>query len=239
MERLDPLDAAQRIVKAGFPNAVAAFLTGSVLTEARTPRSDLDIVILLRGGPAPFRETIREFGWPVELFVHTPTSINYFSNLEAAGHRATTQKMIADGRILVSEEGEAERIQSAAHAYLAVGPPSPSVEEMSRRRYTLTDQLDDFMGASEPTELLYIIGELVTGVSELALLSRLHWLATGKWLPRHLAVSDPDLSRRLLDATKSAITSGKKRQMEVIVHEILERVGGPLKEGYRVGVVTP
>jgi hypothetical protein len=238
MEPLNALESAQRIVRARFPNAVAAFLTATALTETRTLTSDLDIVVVLPGGPAPFRESTREFGWPVELFVHTPASITHFSKLEAVGHRATTQKMIVDGAILVSVQGEAERIQLAAQEHLSMGPPRPSDAEMRKRRYLLTDQLDDFMGTSEPTELLYIVGELVIGSSELALLSKLHWLASGKWLARHLAVSDSEISERLVEATKSAIANGEKHQMEDIVREILERVGGPLKEGYRAGDVA-
>ena len=66
MEQLDALDTAQRIVSARFPYAAAAFLAGSALTARRTSTSDLDIVIVLKGRPAPFRETIREYGWPVE-----------------------------------------------------------------------------------------------------------------------------------------------------------------------------
>jgi hypothetical protein len=227
------LDVAQRIVELRFPDAVAAFVSGSALTDGRTFTSDLDIVIVLRGGPAPFRETIREFGWPVEIFVHTPTSIDYFSTLEAVGHRATTHKMIAEGHILLSVDGEAERVRAAAYTSLSQGPPPPSIAEMNKRRYALTDQLDDFLATTDPTELLFIVAQLVTGSSELALLSKLHWLATGKWLARHLAVSDPDLSTRLVKATKRAVADGEKNQMEGIVREILERVGGPLKEGYR------
>jgi hypothetical protein len=104
---------------------------------------------------------------------------------------------------------------------------------MNRRRYSLTILLDDFLATTDATELLLIVAELVTGCSELALLSKLHWLATGKWLARHLAVSDPDLSKRLVEATKCAVADGDKEQLESTVREILERVGGPLKEGYR------
>ena len=233
MDHQNALDVAQRIVESRFPDAIAAFVTGSALNDEPSITPDLDMVIVLPGGPAPFRETIREFGRPVEIFVHTATSLDYFSTLEAVGHRATTHKMIAEGHILLSVDGEAERVQAAAYASLWQGPPTPSVAEMNRRRYALTDQLDDFLATSDPTELLLIVALLVTGCSELALLSKLHWLATGKWLARHLAVSDPDLSRRLVEATKCAVADGEKDQMASTVREILERVGGPLKEGYR------
>lgn len=233
MDRHDALEVAQRIVHERFPDAIAAFLTGSALTSRRTPTSDLDIVIVLNGRPAPFRETIHEHHWLVELFVQSPASIKYFSDLEAASQSAATMRMIADGHILVSVDGEAERVQLAALNRLAEGPSPISEEEMSRRRYSLSDQLDDLIGATDPTELLYISQQLVVGASELALLSRSQWLSSGKWLPRDLDISDPDLSRQLLEASKEIIVSGDKRQMENVVREILGRVGGPLLEGYR------
>lgn len=236
MEPAEALEAAQRIVEARFPEAIAAFLAGSASTVHSTTKSDLDILIILGGGPAPYRETIHEFGWPVELFVHTPPSIQYFSHLEALGHRATTQKMAADGHILVSVEGAAEQMQADATKLLAAGPPPLTDDETEKRRYELTAQLLDFMGTSDHNELIYVVGQLIIGTSELALLTRSHWLATGKWLPRHLAVSDPELSQRIMEATDLVMRSGDKRQLETVVREVLERVGGTLTEGYRHGV---
>lgn len=86
----------------------------------------------------------------------------------------------------------------------------------------------------ELTELFYIAEQLVIGTSELALLPKSRWLASGKWLPRHLEASDSTLSWRLAEATKAVLVHGEKLPLEVVVREILERVGGPFSEGYRV-----
>jgi hypothetical protein len=239
MERLDALEAARRILNVRFPDARAAFLTGSALTSRITPTSDLDIVVVLKGSPAPFRETIREYGWLIELFVQTRESIKYFSELEIADHHATTLRMIASGKILISLEAEAESVQAAAIDRLKKGPLAISVEEMRRRRYALTDQLDDFIGATDPIELLFIGQQLVVGTSELALLSKSQWLASGKWLPRYLAENDPELALQLYRAIESVISHGEKRLMEIAVLEILERVGGPLAAGYRAAGEIP
>ena len=239
MERLDAIDSAQRIVNARFPDARAAFLTGSALTPRLTSTSDLDIVVVLQGRPAPFRETIREYGWPVELFVQSPASIKYFVAKETSEHCAPTLKMLSDGHILVSVDGEAEKLQAEATKHFTTGPSSVSIEEMERRRYTLTDQLDDLIGAADPTEMLYIVHQLLVGASELALLSKAQWLASGKWLSRHLASSEPELSIRLFGAVKAVLDTGVKEPIEEVVREILERVGGPLTEGYRVAGKIP
>lgn len=239
MERLGAIDAAQRIVSARFPDARAAFLTGSALTARLTPTSDLDIVIVLQGRPAPFRENVREYGWPVELFVQSPASIKYFVAKEASEHCGTTLKMLSDGHILASIDGEAELLQTEAMERFAKGSSPISIEEMRRRRYALTDQLDDLIGATDPTELLYISQQLLIGASELALLSKAQWLASGKWLSRHLALSEPELSLQLSIAVKTVLETGEKKQLREVVHEILERVGGPLTEGYRVAGEIP
>ncbi len=239
MERLSPIDAAQRIVSARFPDARAAFLTGSALTRRLTSTSDLDIVVVLQGRPAPFRENICEYGWPVELFVQSPASIKYFVAKETSEHCAPTLKMLSDGHILVSVDGEAEQLQSEAIERFAKGPSSISIEEMERRRYALTGQLDDLIGATDPTELLYITQQILVGASELALLSKGQWLASGKWLQRHLVLSDPELSIQLSGAMKAVLETGEKEPIEDVVREILERVGGPLTEGYRVAGEIP
>ena len=239
MERLGAIDAAQRIVSSRFPDARAAFLTGSALTRRLTSTSDLDIVVVLQGGPAPFRETIREYGWPVELFIQSPASIKYFVVKETAEHHATTLKMLSDGHILVSVDGEAEKLQTEAIERFAKGPSPISIEEMERRRYALTDQLDDLIGATDPTELLYITQQILVGASELALLSKAQWLASGKWLPRHLALREPELPMQLSSAIKAVLETGEKEPIEDVVREILERVGGSLTEGYRVAGEIP
>jgi Nucleotidyltransferase domain len=234
MERLDALDAARQIVSTRFPAARAAFLTGSVLTAHRTSTSDLDIVIVLEGPPAPFRETLREHGWPVELFVQTLESIKYFSELEAKDQSGVTLKMISDGFILHSVNGLAEQIQTDATKRLAKGPDSLSEHEMRRRRYLLTDQLDDLIGSTNPTEIMYITQQLLVGCSELALISKKKWLSSGKWLARTLATTDPDFSDRLYQATRSVLVDDDKEPMKAVTREILKRVGGPLTEGYKV-----
>ncbi|MEU5117082.1 nucleotidyltransferase domain-containing protein, partial [Streptomyces longwoodensis] len=75
---MDVLDVARALVLERHPDARAAFLGGSVLTSRRTARSDLDVVVLLDGPPAPYRESLRYGDWPVELFVHTEDSWHGF-----------------------------------------------------------------------------------------------------------------------------------------------------------------
>ena len=52
---VDPVGAARAFVADCFPTACAAYLGGSTGTVFQTPTSDLDIVVVLDGEPAPFR----------------------------------------------------------------------------------------------------------------------------------------------------------------------------------------
>ena len=112
MERLEPLIAARRVVDETFPSAIAAFLAGSSLTSERTSTSDLDIVVVLEGPPAPYRETRRAYGWLVELFVQTPSSLRHYWAKETQALRSPMLRMCADGVVLVSVDAFAEDVQT-------------------------------------------------------------------------------------------------------------------------------
>lgn len=110
----DPLEAATRLVAERFPDAAAAYLGGSVLTARRTATFDLDIVVLLDGPAAPFRETLRYEGWVVELFVQTRSSMRHYWDKDAAARRTPLLRMCAEGRVLVSRDGEVELLAAEA-----------------------------------------------------------------------------------------------------------------------------
>ena len=234
MERQEPIDAAQSLVSERFPTAIAAFLAGSVLTSRRTSTSDLDIVVLLSGPPAPYRETLRVKGWIVELFVQTPTSLRYYWNKETEAGRAPLMRMCAESHVLTTSGNAAADVQTEARKRLASGPPPVLPETLSHRRYVLTALLDDFRGATDPAELVYIACALLNSASEIVLLSESSWLGSGKLLGRLLTEVDAGLVDRLANGQRELMRSGDKDPLELAVIEALDRAGGPLAEGYRV-----
>ena len=240
MDRPEPLVAAADVVARRFPDATAAFLVGSVLTERRTETSDLDVVAVLAGRPAPYRETLRHDGWPVELFVHTRASLRHYWELDARARRAPLLAMCARGTVLVSEDEAAESIQAEARERHARGPGPLSEEEMTTRRYVLTDLLDDFRGCQDPTELAFIASDLLLAAGETALLASGGWVSRGKWLPRRLADLDADLLSSLRTGHEAVVRDpSAKAGLERAVLRVLDRAGGPLTEGYRVAGQEP
>jgi len=232
VEEKNPLDVARALVSERFASALAAYLSGSALSPQRTSSSDLDIVVLIEDASAPFRETLRYDGWLCELFVHDAASFDDFTTREIAHRRSPLLQMCADGAILVSRDGTAERYQALAREKLNDGPPPLTTAEIDHLRYSLTTLLDDFNDAIDRAEFLYIATQLFVKASELDLSIKNQWTGTGKWMARRLAASDPLVLERLSSGYDDAIGTNKRTALRTIVTEILDAAGGPLAEGY-------
>lgn len=224
---MDPVDDARALVNEKFPTARAAFLGGGVLSDRRTATSDLDIVVLLDGPPAPYRESLRWRGWPVELFVQDETAISAWFALDAARRRPTLARMCTDGEVLIDVEGTAAVVRGQAQSVLAAGPPAVEQRELDRRRYGLTDLLDDLAGSSDPGETMLIRWNVLVQTSELALLLAGAWLGGGKWLLRELRAADPVLAGQLMAA------HDRSAELAELAEMVLARGGGRLWAGYR------
>ncbi|MCX5384531.1 nucleotidyltransferase domain-containing protein [Streptomyces sp. NBC_00083] len=229
----DPILTARDLVRDRFPGARAAFLAGSVLTARRTPLSDLDIVVLLDGPPAPARENLVYRGWPVELFVQTEAVWHGFADRETAQRSSPLLAMCAEGMLLVDTDGLGASLQSEARERWAAGPPPLSGPERDYLRYVLTDLLDDLRGCADPAERVYLVAHMLQRASELVLLVGGVWLGGGKWLSRRLAEAAPDVHRALHEAAAQAI-AGDGTGFAAVVGEVLDLAGGPLWDGYAV-----
>ncbi|MFF4648494.1 nucleotidyltransferase domain-containing protein [Streptomyces sp. NPDC001380] len=228
---MEPLETAQEIVRTRFPQARAAFLAGSVLTARRTPASDLDVVVLLAGPPAPFRESLVHRGWPVELFVQTEQDWRAFAERETAARRSPLPAMCAEGVLLVDADGLGAALQAEARERFAAGPPPVPADVLDDHRYVLTDLLDDLRGCADTREQAYLAAALLLRASEFALLARGHWLGSGTWLSRRPAEADLSLHDRPAQAAAEA-AAGRSGRLADVVEEVLDRAGGPLWAGY-------
>ena len=233
-DRPDPVTAATAFVADRFPEAAAAFVGGSALTEHRTPTSDLDVVVVLAGPPAPYRETFEQDGWIVEAFVHTRQSLDEFWDDDAGRRVCTLLRMCAESVVLADPAGIATEIRSTAAARIAAGPEPLTDEERDRLRYGLTDLLDDMAGCDDEAELHFIAGGVVREVSVLALALAGEWSGRGKALARALKVVDPDLLERLVNGHRHVVLYGDTAVLHRAAVDVLLRAGGALMVGYRV-----
>ncbi|MEV4275630.1 nucleotidyltransferase domain-containing protein [Actinoplanes xinjiangensis] len=235
----DPVALAGRLVRERFPQAHAAFLGGSAPTARRTPWSDLDIVVVLDGDPASFRETLRHDGQLVEWFVYTPSSLRYYWRQNVSNRRTPLLRMVAEGVPLIGADGPAITYRAEAAAILDAGPPVPAPDQVAFQRYLTTDLLDDLRGCSDPVEIAFLATTLVLAASDLLLLAGNRWSARGKWLPRRVAEVDPDLPGRLVAAQRAVLADGDREPLVAAVLAVLDRVGGPLQEGFRLAGEDP
>ena len=223
---------AERIVIQRFPSPLAAVLAGSSARGQANAFSDLDIVVVLDGPPAPYRETLRVEGWPVELFVHTDESITYWFGDERAKGSCTLAHMLATGMPLGGPE--VDRLQAFAQAHLAEGPPAWTSEAIEYERYLLTDGLDDLVGARDENERDAVAALVLARAAALRLALARHWQGTGKWQYRLLRDCDPALAERLYAGHRNVVAGGDPAEFVAAVDAVLAPLGGRLTEGFTV-----
>lgn len=167
------------------PKCYLALLAGSVVRGEATSTSDLDIVMMADAPAAPYRESFMAHGWPVETFVHTETSVHdYFAR--NAERCPSLQTVCAEGQIIRDTRALAKRLKDEARAQIEAGPPALTNEEFLEQRYFLTDDLDDFTGAKDHVEALFVLTELLPKACDFIFDTRLEWRGGTKWTPRRL-----------------------------------------------------
>lgn len=231
---LEPVDLARRLVRERFPGALAAVLAGSTAAGRATPSSDLDIAVLIGDGAGDTcRETLRFEGRVVELFIHTRAGLAELFAADVAARRAVLQSMYVTGLVLVDRAGEAADARALAEADLREGPPALEPETVETKRYGLTDALDDLGDTADPVERLAVAGFVLNAAAELLFDHHRAWTGSGKWLPRRLLEADGERGAALLDGHARLCGSGDPVPLIEAASQILDLVGGPLREGYR------
>lgn len=227
-----PIVDARALVAELFPQALWAVLAGSALTDLRTPGSDLDIVVVLPTDDplAPHRDSRHFRGWPVELFVHDEHTLNHYLAKEVPQRKPTLHRMVANGAVLT---GDPTPWQAQCQSALAKGPAPLTAQERELGRYVLTDLLDDLVHAADSGERSVIAVTAWTAAAQQSLAFADRWAGAGKWLVRELRGLDTELAERWLAAYPDLSA------IELIVREILERLGGPLFDGYQVSGERP
>ncbi len=235
MTRQPPIDAARLFIAERFPGCLAAFLAGSLVRGQATATSDLDILVIVGPDETTFRESLRAFDWPVEVFVQTVAAHRVFAAKDAARRRPSTSRMVCEGLILRDGDGLATRLKAEGCALLAAGPPPLTRSELDLARYGLTDLLDDFLGSEQFVESLIIAGELAVAAADLIVDRHGRWRGRGKWLLRALSEHDPALAIQLTGAMDAFCRRNDKTPLVDFVEQALDLAGGRLWEGFRIG----
>lgn len=151
MQQYKPVEAASLFIDEFFPQCQGAILAGSVVRGEATDTSDLDIVIFDNKISSSYRESLIQFGWPIEIFVHNLTSYQSSFDSDVERARPSLPRMVAEG-IILKDEGIIESIKIEAKKLLDKGPDEWLKETINFKRYFLTDTLDDFIGCTNRAE---------------------------------------------------------------------------------------
>jgi predicted nucleotidyltransferase len=232
-ERLQPVEAAKCFINKRFPDCEGAFLAGSVVRGQATETSDLDMIVFDDSVSMSYRESLIDFGWPIELFVHSLTSYQYIFQIDYLDGVPTMQRMIAEGLIL-KDKGKMESIKEEAKSIMEQGPEKWT-DEIPNRRYFITDVLDDFIGSDNRAEEIFIANRLADQLQEFVLRANGKWVGRSKWVIRSLKLYDEKLAEEFVEAFDLFYKEGEKSKIIELTDKVLEPFGGRLFEGFSIG----
>lgn len=231
---MKPLEAAQQFIQKHYPDCKAALLAGSVTRGEATETSDLDIVIFNKNNNSSYRESLIDFGWPIEVFVHNETSYKQFFETDKKRARPSMPRMVYEG-IVLKDDGLLEAIKKEAKEILDNGPDEWTRETIDLKRYFITDTLDDFIGSEQREEAIFITNSLAELTSEFVLRTNRKWIGASKWVYRTLKDFDEEFAYRFVASFDSFYRNGDKSKIIQLVDEILQPFGGRLFEGFLMG----
>ncbi|MCB8823281.1 nucleotidyltransferase domain-containing protein, partial [Microvirga rosea] len=169
------LNAAQRAFSNRFAEADFAFVAGSIMRGTGTVGSDIDLVVVFPSLERAWRESFEEDRFPVEAFVHDLETLSYFMDLDVKNGCPVMVSMVASGEVIGPEAVAGKRLQAAAQATLAKGPPPLSGPSYDALRYQISDLADDLRGERSPEEVFAIATALYQKLGDLILLGRGAW----------------------------------------------------------------
>src|SRR5215216_6499985 len=141
--RISPVGAARAIWRGRYEGARVVFLGGSVLRGEATPTSDLDVVVVYERLPNAYREAFVYGGWPVEAFVHDAETLEQFFEVDRRRGLPALMSMVWEGVEVPGPSEFSAGLKRRAGGLIEAGPPAWDEEELTLRRFRLTDWVDD------------------------------------------------------------------------------------------------
>lgn len=237
MERKTSLDElieiTGEILRAKYASAEFAFLSGSFVRGEATAFSDLDIVVVYKQLPNAFRECFYFRKFPVETFVHTPETLNYFYASDAKTFVPSLAAMVAEGIEVPAKTDLSARLKHSASEILS-NPPKISDEEIRDFRGWLTDLIDDIRAPRSKEELTASGATLYAALAEFYLRTNGAWSAKSKSVPRALRKLNFEFQQRFCESFERLFVAGEAVKVIEMTEELLAPHGGFLFDGLRL-----
>jgi hypothetical protein len=223
------LVAAGDLVASRFPGATSAILAETAVGERRSPKSDLDLVVIEEAAE-PRWEGLHGGRWPVEVFISDPGGWERYAAHEVRERRPVVLHITATG-IPLTNNGMTRDIQVAAQQLLAQGPNPLTTSELALHRRLLTDLIDDLEDAGQGPESQFVIEATFRQSAELWLMMNCQWLGSGKWLARAFSEKAPELTTELAGAVQVA-HQGDISRLLAVAGFVLDGSGGPVRSDW-------
>ena len=230
--RVSPVGAARGFWRERYAEARVVFVGGSVMRGEATPASDLDVVVVYESLPGAYREAFVYAGWPVEAFVHDRETLERFFEMDRLRGLPALMSMVGEGVEVPGPSEFSARLKRRAAELLEAGPPLWDEEELTLRRYRLTDWVDDMRFPRSPEELVATGAYLYQDAADFYFRARGLWSAHSKTIPRRLRQTDPAFAGKFLAAFDALFTEKRPEPAAALVAEMLEPFGGLLFDGF-------
>ncbi|MGI9449817.1 MAG: nucleotidyltransferase domain-containing protein [Geminicoccaceae bacterium] len=231
--RQELVAVARKIRAARYPSSKLLFLAGSLVRGEGTITSDLDLVVMYEQLDAAYRESFYHQKWPVEAFVHDPSTLDYFfRSVDRVNGVPSLPNMVAEGIEIPHPSAFGRRMKSLAESVIAEGPPAWSRRDSDLSRYMITDHIEDLRAPRSHHEAFATLSILYPALANHYFRSKGHWSAKGKTIPRALKSHDAAFAKRFLSAFDMALSSQEMSGVIEVAAEVLKSDGGFLFDGY-------
>lgn len=225
-----------------------ALICGSRVTGDATPRSDLDVQIVLAEG-TPWRERGNRLidGVLFEYFANAPAQTRAYFENDRRSHRPVTATMFATGRVIFDEVGDLAALRREAGGWLRRPFFDPKAAEVERMKYAAWNSLDNLRDLYErQTPIAHAYHEhlqvVYRGYARFLRQSVLPPAQLGRYLTdvrfRAKYRLRPFPDERFRDALVQALEAPGPAEMlhyaEHLTHHMLDRMGGFEIDGWRL-----
>ena len=225
----DPLQTIHKLIKERYSEAETTFWAGSAARNQATKSSDIDLIVIYKNLPNAYREAFIYDGWPIDVFVHDPSTLEYiFEEIDKETLIAATPRMIAEGIELPHATKLGRNLKLHAQSIIN-SSPTITIDNLNTRRFHITDSLEDLQDSKNQHEQIAIIFDLYKKLAEFYLLSNGKWLGSGKQLAKLLAEHNPLIAKQFV----LAFSKFDKMAITNLALEILKTHGGLLWNGFK------
>lgn len=212
-----------------FPTSEVIFLAGSLVRGEGTKFSDLDIVVVFPKVECAYRKSFTFEGYLVEAFIHDIETLKYFITFNDYNHaKPFMANMINEGIEIPGKTSNSEKLKRYSKKVLEAGPPSLSKKELDKRRYAITNLLDDLRDCNKKDELMAIGVNLYDTLANFYFRTHGLWEGEGRSVVRNMKSFDFQFNEVFQSAFHQLFTLGSVNDLIKLSEQILEPHGGLL-----------